>query len=116
MSYLFHRVEKLMDGRRLMVAIDEFWKALLDPGFRDVVNDKLKTIRKMGGAVILATQSPRDALNSPIAHSIIEQCPTQILLPNDRADEADYIDGLKLTRPEFRAVREDLTQGGRRFC
>jgi type IV secretion system protein VirB4 len=115
MSYLFHRVEKLIDGRRLILAIDEFWKALLDQGFRDVVNDKLKTIRKMGGAVILATQSPRDALNSPIAHSIIEQCPTQILLPNDRADEADYIDGLKLTRPEFRAVREDLTQGGRRF-
>ena len=98
-----------------MVAIDEFWKALADPGFRDLVNDKLKTIRKLNGAVILATQSPRDALNSPIAHSIVEQCPTQILMPNGRADAHDYCSGLKLTEPEFQAIREDLTQGGRRF-
>ena len=115
MAYLFHRIETLVDGRRLVLAIDEFWKALLDPGFRDLVNDKLKTIRKLNGAVILATQSPADALRSPIAHSIIEQCPTQILLPNSRADAADYRDGLKLTEPEYTAVREDLTVGGRRF-
>jgi type IV secretion system protein VirB4 len=115
MAYLFHRVETLVDGRRLVVAIDEFWKALSDPAFRDMVNDNLKTIRKRNGALILATQSPRDALNIPIAHSIIEQCPTQILMPNPRADERDYRAGLKLTEPEFRMVREDLTMGGRRF-
>lgn len=115
MAYLFHRVEALVDGRRLVIAIDEFWKALADPGFRDRVNNVLKTVRKQNGAIILATQSPRDALNSPIAHSIIEQCPTQILMPNDRADPVDYIDGLKLTPPELLAVRETLTSGGRRF-
>ena len=115
MAYLFHRVEALVDGRRLVVAIDEFWRALADPAFRDMVNDKLKTIRKRNGVLVLATQSPRDALNSPIAHSIVEQCPTQILMPNPRADERDYRAGLKLTAPEFRMVREDLTMGGRRF-
>jgi type IV secretion system protein VirB4 len=86
-----------------------------DAAFRDLVNDKLKTIRKLNGALILATQSPADALNSLIAHSIVEQCPTQILLPNARADAADYQGGLKLTGPEFLAVREDLTVGGWRF-
>ena len=115
LSYLFHRVESLLDGRRLVLAIDEFWKVLLDAGFRDLVNDKLKTIRKLNGLVILATQSPADALRSPIAHSIIEQCPTQILMPNSRADPADYRDGLKLTEPEFLAIREELAVGGRRF-
>lgn len=115
LAYLFHRVERLLDGRRLVLAIDEFWKALLDPGFRDLVNDKLKTIRKLNGLVMLGTQSPADALRSPIAHSIIEQCPTQILMPNARADAGNYREGLKLTEPEFRAVREDLTVGGRRF-
>jgi type IV secretion system protein VirB4 len=115
LSYLFHRVESLLDGRRLVLAIDEFWKVLLDPGFRDLVNDKLKTIRKLNGLVLLATQSPADALRSPIAHSIIEQCPTQILMPNARADKADYCDGLKLTQPEYHAVREELAVGGRRF-
>lgn len=115
LSYLFHRVESLLDGRRIVLAIDEFWKALLDPGFQGLINDKLKTIRKLNGLVILATQSPADALRSPIAHSIIEQCPTQILMPNMRADPADYCDGLKLTEPEFMAVREELAVGGRRF-
>ncbi|QCG93081.1 VirB4 family type IV secretion/conjugal transfer ATPase (plasmid) [Azospirillum sp. TSA2s] len=115
LAYLFHRIEGLLDGRRLVLVIDEFWKALLDPGFRDLVNDKLKTIRKLNGLVVLGTQSPADALKSPIAHSIIEQCPTQILMPNPRADAADYQGGLKLTGPEFQAVREDLTVGGRRF-
>ena len=115
LTYLFHRIESMVDGRRLVLAIDEFWKALLDEGFRDLVNDKLKTIRKLNGLVILATQSPADALRSPIAHSIIEQCPTQILMPNSRADAADYRDGLKLTEPEFLAVRDDLAVGGRRF-
>ena len=115
MAYLFHRVEALVDGRRLVVAIDEFWKALGDPGFRGLVNDKLKTIRKLNGAVVLATQSPADALRSPIAHSIVEQCPTQILMPNDRADAVDYVDGLKLTQSEYEAIREELTAGGRRF-
>jgi len=115
LSYLFHRVETLLDGRRIVIAIDEFWKVLLDPGFRDIVNDKLKTIRKLNGLVLLATQSPADALRSPIAHSIIEQCPTQILMPNSRASEKDYRDGLGLTQPEYLAVREDLTVGGRRF-
>lgn len=119
MAYLFHRIEALIDGRRLVVAIDEFWKALADEAFRDLVNDKLKTIRKLNGAVILATQSPRDALRSPIAHSIIEQCPTQVFMPNVKADAADYRDGFKLTEAEFQAVREDLVlaspDGGRRF-
>jgi len=115
LAYLFHRIEGLLDGRRLVLAIDEFWKALLDPGFRELVNDKLKTIRKLNGLVMLGTQSPADALKSPIAHSIIEQCPTQILMPNARADAADYRAGLKLTEPEFQAVREELTAGGRRF-
>jgi len=115
MAYLFHRIGALMDGRQLVIAIDEFWKALADPAFRDLVNDRLKTIRKLNGVLILATQSPRDALNSPIAHTLVEQCPTQILMPNPRADAADYRDGLKLTEPEFRMVREDLTMGGRRF-
>ena len=115
LAYLFHRIGSLLDGRRLILAIDEFWKALLDPGFRDLVNDKLKTIRKLNGLVVLATQSPADALASPIAHAILEQCPTQILMPNARADAADYRDGLKLTEAEFRAVNQDLCVGGWRF-
>jgi hypothetical protein len=34
MAYLFHRCEALIDGRRVIFAIGEFWKALGDPAFR----------------------------------------------------------------------------------
>src|SRR4029077_20320272 len=88
MMYLFHRVERLIDGRRLIIDIDEFWKALGDEAFRDLANNKLKTIRKQNGVMVFGTQSPRDALASPIAHTIVEQCPTQINFPAECARNA----------------------------
>lgn len=115
MQYLFHRVEQLIDGRRIAIVVDEFWKALGDEAFRDLAQNKLKTIRKQNGLMLFATQSPRDALNSPIAHTIIEQCPTQIFFPNPRGTARDYVDGFKLTRAEFDVVARELTPESRRF-
>lgn len=115
MAYLFHRVEQLIDGRRIIIVIDEFWKALQDEDFRDLAQNKLKTIRKQNGLMLFATQSPRDAINSPIAHTIIEQCPTQIFLPNSRGSHADYVDGFKLTEREYDLIARELSVESRRF-
>ncbi|WP_064709462.1 VirB4 family type IV secretion/conjugal transfer ATPase [Rhizobium bangladeshense] len=115
MAYLFYRIEQLIDGRRIIIVIDEFWKALQDEGFRDLAQNKLKTIRKQNGLMLFATQSPRDAIVSPIAHTIIEQCPTQIFLPNPRGDRIDYVDGFKLTEREFELVSRELSVESRRF-
>ncbi|ANK95543.1 MULTISPECIES: VirB4 family type IV secretion/conjugal transfer ATPase [Rhizobium] len=115
MAYLFYRIEQLIDGRRIIIVIDEFWKALQDEGFRDLAQNKLKTIRKQNGLMLFATQSPRDAIVSPIAHTIIEQCPTQIFLPNPRGDRVDYVDGFKLTEREFELVSRELSVESRRF-
>jgi type IV secretion system protein VirB4 len=51
----------------------------------------------------------------PIAHSIIEQTATKILLPNSDAKRADYCEGLGLTEAEYRLIREDLTPESRCF-
>ncbi|MGD9540297.1 VirB4 family type IV secretion/conjugal transfer ATPase [Methylocystis sp.] len=115
MMVLFRRVEELIDGRRIIIAIDEFWKALDDEAFRDLANDGLKTIRKKNGVMVFGTQSPRDALASPIAHTIVEQCPTQIFFPNARGQAHDYIDGFHLSKMEFRLIREELSTESRRF-
>lgn len=115
MAYLFYRIEQLIDGRRIIIVIDEFWKALQDEGFRDLAQNRLKTIRKQNGLMLFATQSPRDAIVSPIAHTIIEQCPTQIFLPNPRGDHADYVDGFKLTAREFELISRELSVESRRF-
>lgn len=115
MAYLFHRVEQLIDGRRIIIVIDEFWKALADEGFRDLAQNKLKTIRKQNGLMLFATQSPRDAINSPIAHTIIEQCPTQVFMPNSRGSRADYVDGFKLTEREYELIARELSNESRHF-
>ena len=39
MMYLFHRVAALIDGRRLCIVIDEFWKALGDEAFQDLAQN-----------------------------------------------------------------------------
>ncbi|MCA1409028.1 VirB4 family type IV secretion system protein [Ensifer sp. IC3342] len=115
MAYLFNRVEQLIDGRRIIIVVDEFWKALSDEGFRDLAQNKLKTIRKQNGLMLFATQSPRDAIASPIGHTIVEQCPTQVFLPNPRGDRADYVGGFKLTEREFNLVSRELSKESRRF-
>lgn len=112
--YLFHRIEKLIDGRRLIIFMDEFWKLLQDAYFEDLVQNKLKTIRKQNGFLVMFTQSPRDALRSKISHSLIEQTATKIFLPNPGADYEDYVNGFKLTAREFEIIR-DLGEKSRQF-
>ena len=115
MLYLFHRIAERTDGRRLVLDIDEFWKVLDDPAFTDLARDGLKTWRKQNAFMVFGTQSPADALRSPIAHAILEQCATKIFLPNPHGQKADYVDGFGLTREEFRLIREVLTPESHRF-
>ena len=104
-AYLLHRLESLIDGRRLIYVMDEFWKILDgEGGLREFARNKQKTIRKQNGLGIFATQSPEDALASEIAPALIEQTATMVLLPNPNASRADYIDGLKLTDAEYRVL------------
>ena len=113
--YLFYRVEKLIDGRRFMMFLDEFWKLLLDEYFEDLAQNKQKVIRKQNGIMVYGTQSAKDVLLSPIAHSLIEQCATMIFMPNPKADRKDYVEGFHLTEREYQLVKEEMAPGSRRF-
>ncbi len=115
MMYLFHRLAALVDGRRLVVDIDEFWKALGDEAFRGLAQDGLKTYRKQNAFMVFGTQSPADVLRSDISHTILEQCATKVFLPNPHAQARDYVDGFGLTDREFHLVREDLATERRQF-
>jgi len=104
-NYLLHRLEALIDGRRLIYVMDEFWKILDGKGgLKEFAKNKQKTIRKQNGLGIFATQSPEDALASDISAALIEQTATMILLPNPNASREDYVDGLKLTEAEYQVV------------
>jgi len=113
--YLFHLVRELLDGRRLVCWMDEFWRLLGDPAFENFAKDGPKTWRKLNGVMCLATQSASDVLDSRISRTIIEQTPTKIFFPNADASAEEYIGGFGLTEREFRLVREQLEPGSRSF-
>jgi len=115
MLYLFRRIDKLLTGERMVICIDEFWKALDDPAFMRFAQDGLKTYRKRNAFLVFATQSPADALKSDISHSILEQVATKILLPNPFGQARDYRDGFALSAAEFALVREELAPESHKF-
>jgi type IV secretion system protein VirB4 len=113
--YLFHLVRQLLDGRRLVCWMDEFWRLLADPAFESFAKDGPKTWRKLNGVMCLATQSPSDVLDSPISRTLIEQTPTKVFFPNADADFHEYTQGFGLTEREFRLVKDQLEPGSRMF-
>jgi len=113
--YLFHLVRQLLDGRRLVCWMDEFWRLLADPAFESFAKDGPKTWRKLNAVMCLATQSASDVLDSPISRTIIEQTPTKILFPNPDASREEYTGGFGLSEREFQLIRHRLEPGSRKF-
>jgi len=113
--YLFHLVRQLLDGRRLVCWMDEFWRLLADPAFETFAKDGPKTWRKLNAVMCLATQSPSDVLDSAISRTLIEQTPTKIFFPNADASVGEYTEGFGLTEREFRLIKDQLEPGSRMF-
>ncbi len=113
--YLFHLVRRLLDGRRLVCWMDEFWRLIADPTFESFAKDGPKTWRKLNGVMCLATQSPGDVLDSAISRTIIEQTATKVFFPNPDASLEEYTAGFGLTEREFRLIKERLEPGSRCF-
>jgi type IV secretion system protein VirB4 len=113
--YLFHLVRQLLDGRRLVCWMDEFWRLLADRAFENFAKDGPKTWRKLNAVMCLATQSPSDVLDSPISRTLVEQTPTKVFFPNADANGAEYRQGFGLTEREFRLIKDQLEPGSRMF-
>ena len=113
---MFHLVRELLDGRRLVCWMDEFWRLLSDPAFESFAKDGPKTWRKLNGVMCLATQSAeRRARRARSAARIIEQTPTKIFFPNADANAAEYTQGFGLSEREFKLIKEQLEPGSRTF-
>jgi len=112
--YLFHLVRQLLDGRKLVCWMDEFWRLLADSAFESFAKEAPKTWRKLNGVMCVATQSASDVLDSPISRTLIEQTPTKVFFPNANGSSADYL-GLGLTEREFQLIKEQIEPGSRRF-
>jgi type IV secretion system protein VirB4 len=113
--YLLHLTSKLVDGRRLVVWMDEFAKMVGKPSMAPFAKNALETWRKKNAAFAAATQSTSHVIGSSIARAIVEQTSTKIFFPNPDADYKEYTEHFSLTDREFKLVKQELEPGARTF-
>lgn len=87
LSYLFH-LKKLMQvgGGLMATVVEEYWLPISYPTTAAQILDILKTGRRRDEFILLVTQSPEDAIKSPLLPAILQQTPTKIFLPNPDAE------------------------------
>ena len=85
LTYLFFQIQRRLKGAPSLLVVDEAWTAMRDKLFSEKIRGWLKTFRKLNCAVVLATQSIADVVNSTIRDAVFESCPTKILLANPDA-------------------------------
>ncbi|MBF0478406.1 MAG: conjugal transfer protein TrbE [Candidatus Omnitrophica bacterium] len=85
LTYLFHRIDGRLNGRPTLIILDEAWLVLKHEIFREKFESWLRELRKKNAAVVFATNSISDVINSPLRNVIDESCPTKIFLPNATA-------------------------------
>lgn len=110
--YLFHRINLSLDGTPTIIVLDEAWALIDNKIFASKIKDWLKTLRKLNGMVVFATQSVEDATQSSISDTLIQQTATQIFLPNPKATEM-YKKAFMISDREFNLLK--TTDPGSRF-
>ena len=80
-------------GGIMVTVVEEFWWPLRFEATKELILKILKTDRKLGGWIILTSQSPEDAIANDIFPAIVQQTPTKIFLPNP---DAKYEGGYQL--------------------
>lgn len=83
--YLFHAIERKLNGRPTLIILEEAWLLLANLSFKEKIEDWLRTMRKKNAAVVFITQSLAEIVNSELKNLILESCPTKIFLPNPQA-------------------------------
>jgi type IV secretion system protein VirB4 len=108
--YVLHRVGTQMDGPNAgalkLCVMDEAWRFIQHPTLRAYVEDALKTWRKRNGAMWLATQSIEDFASTDLLRTVIEGCPTKLLLANPALDRTRYAELFQLNTMELDLLTE----------
>jgi type IV secretion/conjugal transfer VirB4 family ATPase len=106
--YVLHRVSASLDGNTglTLCVMDEAWRFIQHPTLRGYVEEALKTWRKRNAAMLLATQSIDDFASADLLRTIIEGCPTKLLLANPALDRAQYGELFQLNATELDLMTE----------
>ena len=87
-------------GKLLQTIVEEFWMPANFPLTQEVMKRALKTGRLMNEFMVLASQSPEDAIECDIFPAIVQQTATKVYLPNPDAEYPAY-KKCNLTKGEF---------------
>lgn len=102
--YMLQRVDRVLsEGQPTIIVIDEGWAAVADPVMAPLVENWERTIRKRGGLVVFASQSPESITDNPIGSVIVSQSPTQIFMPNPNS-KAEAFAGYNLSARELELI------------
>jgi len=104
--YVLHRVvariQDPAEASALKVCVmDEAWRFIQHPTLRAYVQEGLKTWRKRNAVMILATQTVEDFASADLLRTIVESCPTKLLLANPALDRRHYAELFQLNEMEL---------------
>ena len=104
--YILHRVTaRLQDpgetSRLKLCVMDEAWRFIQHPVLRAYVQEGLKTWRKWNAAMVLSTQAVDDFASADLLRTVVESCPTKLLLANPSFDQRQYRELFQLNDAEI---------------
>ena len=104
--YILHRVTaRIQDpaeiSRLKLCVMDEAWRFIQHPTLRAYVQEGLKTWRKWNAAMILSTHTVDDFASADLLRTVVESCPTKLLLANPAFDPHQYRDLFQLNEMEL---------------
>jgi type IV secretion system protein VirB4 len=86
LGYLFHYIEKQLDGSPTIIALEEVWLVMMRDFFKDKFNEWLVTLRKQNCSVVFTCQN-LGQLHKDIEtlSAVVDSTATKIFLPNPDA-------------------------------
>ncbi len=104
--YVLHRVSDRLAasgdaGELTLCVMDEAWRFIQHDRLRAYVQEALKTWRKRNAAMLLATQSIEDFASADLLRTVVESCPTKLLLANPSFNRAQYAELFQLNDTEL---------------
>jgi type IV secretion system protein VirB4 len=109
LSYLFRRIERVLEDRKpTLIIVDETWKALDNHYFEAKLASWLFSVRKQNAVVVMMTQFASQLEKTRTGKTIVEAVPTQVLLPNIKAKASDF-DMLNLQDKELDVLLNTAT-------